>query len=102
MLRPLRSLKLLFASAFLLVVSQLPAADPPTYRFNPSGKDAGGGQSAIAADPFTPGRLIAGGDIWGFHRSTDYGRDWTPLNIPQQAICSATAAILASRLFAFH
>ncbi|MCX7015824.1 MAG: hypothetical protein NTW86_25270 [Candidatus Sumerlaeota bacterium] len=57
------------------------AAATPVYHFAPSGHDGGGGQSAIAADPFTPGRIISGGDIWGFHRSTDYGRDWTPINV---------------------
>lgn len=77
---PKKLLKNLILAAVALLSSSPPswAADPPTYTFSPSGHDGGGGLSAIAADPFTPGGLIAGGDIWGLYRSSDHGRDWTP------------------------
>jgi len=83
--RSYHSFERVLTAVLLLAVPRLSAAAPPVYRFAPSGHDGGGGQGAIAADPFTPGRLISGGDIWGFHRSTDYGRDWTPINIPDPA-----------------
>lgn len=58
------------------------AAIPPTYRFIPSGHDGGGGQSAIAVDPFNPSNIISGGDIWGLHKSTNQGREFHPVNVP--------------------
>ncbi len=54
----------------------------PQYNFIPSGHDGGGGQSCIAADPFHPGTIISGGDIWGLWRSTNYGADFQAVSLP--------------------
>jgi len=69
--------------ALVLMTSYARAASAPSYQFAPSGHDGGGGQSAIAADPFTAGRIISGGDIWGFVRSLDFGRDFVSINVPE-------------------
>ncbi|HTV41452.1 MAG TPA: hypothetical protein VMF08_12795 [Candidatus Sulfotelmatobacter sp.] len=55
------------------------AVQPPTYTFAPSGKDGGGCMVSVAPDPFTPGRVICGGDSWPFHITTNYGQLMTPI-----------------------
>ena len=67
---------------FFAAVSILSRAATPTYTFSPSGHDGAGGQSCVAADPFHPGIIVAGGDIWGLWRSTDYGRDFQAVSVP--------------------
>ncbi len=69
-----------FLLLFILLAAQLQAA-APVYSFSPSGKDGGGGQSAVACDPNNPGTIIAGGDIWGLWRSTNYGADFQPVSV---------------------
>lgn len=72
----MRSFARILLGAFLVLRSL--AATSPIYTFAPSGKEGGGCQVSVAPDPFTPGRVIAGGDCWFFHRTTNYGREWTP------------------------
>ncbi len=67
-------------AAVILGTSQIFAA-APSYTFAPSGHDGAGGQSAIAADPNNSGKYIAGGDVWAFHRTSNYGRDWAPISM---------------------
>lgn len=55
------------------------AVTPPTYTFVPSGKDGGGCVVSVAPDPFTPGRVICGGDSWPFHLTTNYGQLMIPI-----------------------
>ncbi len=65
----------------LLLSNPVRAAAPPNYKWFPSGLDGCGGQGAVAADPLTPGTIIAGGDIWGIYKSTNYGRSWQGVTI---------------------
>lgn len=57
------------------------AGTASSYAFRPSGLEGGGFQNAVAFDPFTPGIVLAGGDVSGISRSTDGGRSWTPANL---------------------
>jgi hypothetical protein len=77
----LRGVTGILVAVCCLPVLRAVAATPPVYAFAPSGKDGGGCQTSVAPDPFNPGRVIAGGDGWPFHRSTNYGRDWTPIAV---------------------
>jgi hypothetical protein len=45
-----------------------------------TGIDGGGFVNVIAADPSGSGVVIAGGDVSGLHRSTDFGDTWTQVN----------------------
>ena len=79
----LRGSMLLRLSCFaIFILCNFSFSAAPTYTFAPSGRDGGGGESAIAADPFHAGTIIAGGDIWGVWRSTDYGRDFSAVSVP--------------------
>lgn len=81
------------ALLWALLAPSISFSAAPVYSFKPAGKDGGGGQSAIAVDPFVPGRAISGADISGFHVTYNHGRRWTPINIP------AEGASLAQPLF---
>jgi hypothetical protein len=48
--------------------------------FRQSGIVGGGFVNVIAADPSGSGLMIAGGDVSGLHRSTDFGATWTQVN----------------------
>ena len=56
---------------------------PPPVRpvgFSQSGLDGGGFVNVVAFDPAVPGVVLAGGDVSGISRSTDYGRTWASAN----------------------
>ena len=45
--------------------------------FEPSGVEGGGFVNVVAVDPRRTGVVVAGGDVSGLHRSTDWGRSWS-------------------------
>lgn len=51
-----------------------------TVAFGASGYDGGGFVNVVAADPTGSGLVLAGGDVSGVHRSTDWGQTWSPSN----------------------
>ena len=60
-----------------------PPAEPaqePSLSFSPSGLEGGGFINTVALDPAGSGLVLAGGDVSGVHRSTDWGRTWSPAN----------------------
>lgn len=74
------------------------AAVPTSLVFRQSGLVGGGFVNVIAADPSDPSVLLAGGDVSGFHRSTDGGRTWTTSNAGVTTTAQlVVAAILFSR-----
>src|SRR5947209_7378681 len=52
----------------------------PTLRFQGSGLEGGGFENVVAVDPSGSGLLLAGGDVSGFQRSTDWGSHWQTAN----------------------
>ncbi|HYJ59921.1 MAG TPA: hypothetical protein VE032_00475 [Actinomycetota bacterium] len=66
-----------------------------TLSFVPSGLAGGGFVNVVAVDPTDPAVLLAGGDLSGFHRSTDGGATWrtsnTGLTSPEQLSVAAIA-----------
>jgi len=84
----------------LLAMSATPlaASQPPPYAFRQSGLVGGGFVNVIVADPADPSVVLAGGDVSGFHRSTDGGVTWTTSNAGLTATTQMpVAAILFSR-----
>jgi len=74
-----------WTSALVRVSVLLPGchrASPPPVRltFAPSGLDGGGFVNVVAYDPSGSGVVLAGGDVSGIQRSTDFGRTWAPAN----------------------
>lgn len=58
------------------------AIPPPTaLSFAQSGLAGGGFVNTIALDPNGTGVVLAGGDVSGFHRSTDGGQHWVTSNM---------------------
>ena len=49
--------------------------------FSQTGIEGGGFVNVIAADPFGSGVMVAGGDVSGLHRSADFGRTWSQVNV---------------------
>src|SRR5437667_2620089 len=60
-------------------VSSLPPS-AGTLRFGGSGLEGGGFENVVAVDPSGSGVLLAGGDVSGFQRSTDWGAHWDTAN----------------------
>jgi hypothetical protein len=63
--------------------SQSASSPPPsagTLRFQGSGLEGGGFENVVAVDPSGSGVLLAGGDVSGFQRSTDWGAHWETAN----------------------
>jgi hypothetical protein len=52
----------------------------PSLGFKGSGFEGGGVQNVVAADPSGSGVVLAGGDVSGFQRSTDWGIHWKTSN----------------------
>jgi len=52
----------------------------PTLRFDGSGLEGGGFENVVAIDPSGSGTVLAGGDVSGFERSTDWGATWKTAN----------------------
>jgi hypothetical protein len=75
----MRSFAIILIGACLELRSS--AATPPNYSFGPSGKDGGGCMVSVAPDPFTPGRVIGGGDSWPFQCTTNHGQTWMPSTV---------------------
>lgn len=92
--RTIRARTLLLSSLILLVASSSSAAaPPPLLSFTASGLDGGGFVNVVAVDPSGSGLVLAGGDVSGFHRSTDWGRHWSTANAgltatPQLAVAA--------------
>lgn len=61
------------------------ATEPEGYRFGPSGLHGGGFQNVIAVAAGTDDTgarpLVVGGDVSGYHRSTDGGLSWQAANL---------------------
>jgi len=78
------------ALCFLVLCQSFTPADATTTvgppAFGQSGLDGAGFQNVVAIDPFGSGVTIAGGDVAGFHRSTDYGKTWQTSNAGLEAI----------------
>ena len=70
-------------AVLFLVVSSTLASSPPAPAatgFRQSGIEGGGFVNVVSADPAGSGLMIAGGDVSGLHRSTDFGATWTQVN----------------------
>src|SRR5207244_693485 len=52
----------------------------PTLRFQGSGVEGGGFENVVVVDPSGSGVVLAGGDVSGFQRSTDWGVTWKTAN----------------------
>ena len=63
--------------------------------FRQSGIEGGGFVNVIAADPTGSGVMIAGGDVSGLHRSTNFGDTWTQVNIGISGIDQLKVAAVA-------
>ena len=72
----------IFAALCLVAGATLasPSPAPAATGFRQSGIVGGGFVNVIAADPSGSGLMIAGGDVSGLHRSTDFGATWTQAN----------------------
>src|SRR5215470_19722046 len=84
MMRPTPRLRAA-AAALAMAIVAVPrpgaaASSPAPLLFLQSGLAGGGFVNVIAADPADPNRVIAGGDVSGFHLSTDGGTTWTTSN----------------------
>jgi hypothetical protein len=86
------------ALAVVVLCSFAPAAPPATAPlvFAQSGLAGGGFVNVLAADPFDRSVVLAGGDVSGFHRSTDGGVTWATSNTGLGAL---TQLPVASILF---
>jgi hypothetical protein len=67
-------------AVFGLFAAQPAASAPGQLAFRQSGLVGGGFVNVLAADPSDPSTLLAGGDVSGFHLSTDGGATWTTSN----------------------
>ena len=63
-----------------LVMGEGAGAVSASLSFGPTGLEGGGFVNVIAVDPSGSGLVIAGGDVSGFHRSTDWGETWQTAN----------------------
>ncbi len=63
-----------------MLVAPPAVSAPVQLSFGQSGLAGGGFVNVLAADPSDPSTLLAGGDVSGFHRSTDGGATWTTSN----------------------
>src|SRR3954454_13009289 len=66
------------ALGWSLAIGSEPAAAAAGLR--QTGIVGGGFVNVIAVDPSGSGVVIAGGDVSGLHRSTDFGNTWTQVN----------------------
>ena len=68
------------------------------YTFQPTGLEGGGFQNVVEFDPSGSGLVLSGGDVSGFHRSTDHGATWKTSNRGLGALHELkVASILFSR-----
>jgi hypothetical protein len=67
-------------ATLVVAVSRPSQASDASSEFKASGVDGAGFQNVIAVDPAGSGLVLAGGDISGIHRSTDWGRTWSTAN----------------------
>jgi hypothetical protein len=63
--------------------------------FRQTGLIGGGFVNVIAVDPSGSGLVIAGGDVSGLHRSTDFGDTWTQVNSAARGIDQLKVASIA-------
>ena len=72
------------ASAGAIMAAPKPLAPVAVAATNPSftgsGLIGGGIENVVAVDPGGSGVVLAGGDVAGIHRSTDWGQTWRPVN----------------------
>src|SRR5438046_2018655 len=78
-----------------LSTSALPVG-VPALRFQGSGLEGAGFQNVLAVDPSGSGVVLAGGDVSGFPRSTDWGNHWETAN---GGITSQSDLIVATIVF---
>jgi hypothetical protein len=77
------------------VFAAAPAASTPAQlTFRQSGLAGGGFVNVVAADPSDPSTLLAGGDVSGFHFSTDGGATWTTSNTGIQSLFQLQVATI--------
>src|SRR3954454_837679 len=81
------------ALGWSLAIGSEPAAAAAGLR--QTGIDGGGFVNVIAADPSGSGLLIAGGDVSGLHRSTDFGDTWRQVNAGVTGIDQLKVAAVA-------
>jgi hypothetical protein len=67
------------AAAFLPSCHR-PCCPQPTSGFHQSGIDGGGFVNVVTFDPSGSGVVLAGGDVSGILRSSDFGATWAPSN----------------------
>lgn len=94
-----RRIGLATATGLLLTSALLPGChggSPPPRRltFAPSGLDGGGFVNVVAYDPSGSGVVLAGGDVSGIQRSTDFGRTWAPANTGVEGLAELKVASL--------
>jgi photosystem II stability/assembly factor-like uncharacterized protein len=73
-------------AVFGLFAVQPATSAPAQLTFRQSGLVGGGFVNVLAADPSDPSHLLAGGDVSGFHTSTDGGATWTTSNTGIQSL----------------
>ena len=72
-------------------------ASPTAFVFRSVGPDGGGFINVVAIDPSGSGLVLAGADLGGIQRSTDFGENWTPANT---GISGVDRLTIASIVFA--
>src|SRR4051794_11167856 len=82
------------AAAWLVTAGER-GAPAALLGFRQSGIAGGGFVNVIAADPSGSGLLIAGGDVSGLHRSTDFGDTWRQVNVGVTGIDQLKVAAVA-------
>jgi hypothetical protein len=70
----------LSVAVFAVFIAPAAISAPAHLTFGQSGLAGGGFVNVVAADPSDPSVLLAGGDVSGFHRSTDGGATWITSN----------------------
>jgi hypothetical protein len=81
-------------AVFGLVAAQPAGSAPGQLTFRQSGLIGGGFVNVLAADPSDPSTLLAGGDVSGFHLSTDGGTTWTTSNTGIQSLAQLQVATI--------
>jgi hypothetical protein len=64
------------------------------WTWRQSGAVGGGYQNVVAADPRRTGKVIVGGELSGFHRSSDAGNNWTTSNLGLRSLVGYHVATL--------
>jgi hypothetical protein len=87
---------LLWAATLSALTTGAPVAHAAAASgFEQSGIVGGGFVNVVVADPSGSGVMLAGGDVSGLHRSTDFGATWTQVNTGIAAVDQLKVASVA-------